>query len=79
MTAYRYSSVMQRLLHALMKKYHDRPMDFADAALVQLAHCEGLQSILTVDCDDFETYRIDGRKRFQIFPSRLQDPAFHSG
>ena len=29
------------MLHALMKKYADRPMDFADATLVHLAHREG--------------------------------------
>lgn len=58
------------VLCALMKKYHDRPMDFANATLVQLAQRQALQTILTIDFDDFETYRIDGRKRFRIFPSR---------
>lgn len=58
------------VLHALMRKYHDRPMDFADATLVQLAQRQSLQAVLTIDFDDFETYRIDGRKRFRIFPSR---------
>jgi predicted nucleic acid-binding protein len=57
-------------LHALMSKYADRPMDFADATLVHLAQRESLAKILTVDHDDFETYRIDGRKAFQILPSR---------
>jgi predicted nucleic acid-binding protein len=53
-----------------MSKFHDRPMDFADATLVQLAQRESLQTILTVDFDDFATYRINGRKRFRIFPFR---------
>lgn len=57
-------------LDALMRKYHDRPMDFADATLVQLAQRESLTTIFTVDHDDFETYRIGGRKRFRILPSR---------
>jgi predicted nucleic acid-binding protein len=57
-------------LEALMLKYRDRPMDFADATLVHLAHREGLSSIFTVDHDDFETYRIAGRRRFRIVPSR---------
>jgi predicted nucleic acid-binding protein len=57
-------------LHALMAKYKDRPMDFADATLVHLAHRESLSLVLTVDHDDFETYRIGGRKRFTILPSR---------
>jgi uncharacterized protein len=57
-------------LHALMAQYEDRPMDFTDATLVHLAACESLSLILTVDHDDFETYRIAGRKRFTILPAR---------
>ena len=58
------------VLHALMAQYQDRPMDFADATLVHLAARESLSLILTVDHDDFETYRINGRKRFSILPHR---------
>ena len=57
-------------LEALMNRYHDRPMDFADATLVHLAERESLSSILTVDHDDFETYRIRGRARFRVAPTR---------
>lgn len=57
-------------LESLMKKYHDRPMDFADATLVHLARRESLATIFTVDRNDFETYRISGRRRFRIFPER---------
>jgi predicted nucleic acid-binding protein len=57
-------------LHALMAQYKDRPMDFADATLVHLAVRESVSVILTVDHDDFETYRIGGKKRFTILPSR---------
>ena len=57
-------------LHALMAQYSDRPMDFADATLVHLAARESLSLILTVDHDDFETYRIGGRKKFNILPRR---------
>jgi predicted nucleic acid-binding protein len=57
-------------LDSLMKRYQDRPMDFADATLVQLARRESLYSVFTVDFSDFEIYRIEGRKRFRIFPSR---------
>ena len=56
-------------LHVLMARYRDRPMDFADATLVYLAERESLPVILTVDRADFSTYRIAGRKRFQIIPS----------
>ncbi len=57
-------------LEALMKKYHDRPMDFADATLVHLARRESLVTVFTVDHADFETYRISGRRRFRIVPER---------
>lgn len=57
-------------LQRLMDEYADRPMDFADATLVHLAARERLSLILTVDHDDFETYRLAGRKRFTILPHR---------
>jgi predicted nucleic acid-binding protein len=57
-------------LETLMRRYHDRPMDFADATLVHLAERESLSTVFTVDHDDFETYRIGARKRFRVLPPR---------
>jgi hypothetical protein len=57
-------------LDGLMRKYADRPMDFADATLVHLARRESLSTVFTIDNDDFETYRIGGRRRFRIVPGR---------
>ena len=57
-------------LDELMRKYADRPMDFADATLVHLARREPLSTVFTVEPDDCETYRIDGRRRFRIVPGR---------
>lgn len=57
-------------LEALMKRYQDRPMDLADATLVRVAERESLSTILTIDHDDFETYRIGKRTRFRIVPDR---------
>jgi predicted nucleic acid-binding protein len=57
-------------LDGLMARYYDRPMDFADATLVHVAKRESLITILTIDHDDFETYRIGRRQRFQILPER---------
>jgi predicted nucleic acid-binding protein len=57
-------------LEALVSRYRDRPMDFADATLVHLARRESLSTILTVDVADFETYRIAGTKKFHILPGR---------
>ena len=58
-------------IEPLMRKYHDRRMDFADATLVHLAHRETLSTVFTIDHDDFETYRIAGRKRLRLLPSRV--------
>jgi len=55
-------------LRALMTRYADRPMDFADATLVHLAQRESLTTIFTLDRDDFETYRIEGQRCFRIIP-----------
>jgi predicted nucleic acid-binding protein len=57
-------------VHALMSRYADRPMDFADATLVYLARREAIHTIFTVDRSDFETYRIEGRRRFRIVPEQ---------
>jgi predicted nucleic acid-binding protein len=57
-------------LDALMTRYRDRPMDFADATLVHLAARESLSTVFTVDQDDFQTYRIGTKKRFRILPLR---------
>jgi predicted nucleic acid-binding protein len=54
-----------------MTRYRDRPMDFADAMLVHLAHQRRISRVFTVDHDDFETYRLPGKKRFHIVPGRI--------
>lgn len=56
-------------IQTVMSRYWDRPMDFADATLVYLARREGLSTIFTVDHADFNTYRIEGRKRFRVLPA----------
>ena len=45
-------------------------MDFAEATLVRAADREGITTVFTIDHDDFQTYRIDGRRRFRIAPER---------
>jgi predicted nucleic acid-binding protein len=56
-------------VQALMLRYWDRPMDFAHATLVYIAKREAVSTIFTVDHADFETYRIEGRRRFRIVPA----------
>lgn len=59
-------------IDALMARYHDRPMDFADATLVHVAQRESVYTVLTVDNDDFETYRVGARRRFRVLPGRVR-------
>jgi hypothetical protein len=44
-------------------------MELADATLVYLAKRESQPTILTVDHADFETYRIEGRRRLRVLPA----------
>jgi len=53
---------------ALMAKYQDIPMDFADATLVSLAEEIDVVEILTLDHRGFGTYRIRGKTTFKIWP-----------
>ncbi len=57
-------------IQALMSRYWDLPMDLADATLVYLAKRETLSTILTVDHADFDTYRIEGKRRFRVIPGK---------
>ena len=54
-----------RRMKALMRKYRNLPMDFADAALVRVAERERLTRILTFD-RHFEIYALPGRARFVL-------------
>ena len=56
-------------LSALMARYSDRPMDFADATLVHVAERESTDLVFTIDHNDFETYRVHDRP-FRIEPPR---------
>lgn len=51
-----------RAAAALMRKYADTPMDFADATLVLLAEALGVRDVLTLDRRGFSAFR-DRRKR----------------
>jgi uncharacterized protein len=60
-------SEMQHV-RALMFRFSDRPMDFADATLTFLAERESIDLVLTIDRADFQTYRIAGKRAFRILP-----------
>ena len=53
---------------ALMAKYQDIPMDFADATLVSLAEEIDVVEILTLDHRGFGSYRVRGKTTFKIWP-----------
>jgi hypothetical protein len=55
-------------IRELMRKYADRPMDLADAALLRVAEREGLRKIFTVDRRDFAVYRLHNRVRPTLLP-----------
>ena len=54
-------------MKALMQKYRDLPMDFADAALVRAAERERITRIVTFD-RHFQLYRLPNRGRFAVLP-----------
>ena len=55
-------------IRELMRKYANRPMDLADAALIRVAEREGLRKIFTVDRRDFSVYRLHNRTRPILIP-----------
>jgi predicted nucleic acid-binding protein len=50
----------------LMRRYHDTPMDFADATLVLLAEAAETGDVLTFDRRGFSTYRFSRNRGFRI-------------
>ena len=55
-------------IRALMRKYRDLPMDFADAALVRVAERDGVRTVFTLDRRDFSVYRPAGIGRLSLVP-----------
>ena len=51
---------------ALMEKYRDLPMDFADACLVTMSEEEKESLVVTLDKKDFSVYRRYGRQAVPI-------------
>lgn len=53
----------------LMRKYHDLPMDLADASLVSIADAINIRTVFTLD-EDFTVYRTKQNKHFKLLPSK---------
>jgi len=57
-------------MQRLTAPYSDRLVDFADATLLWLAMRRHTRRIATTDFNDFETYRLPGRLKFDILFTR---------
>lgn len=55
-------------VRALLAKYADLPMDFADATLVTLGEELGSALVFTTDRTDFSVYRLKDRRPFRVVP-----------
>jgi hypothetical protein len=53
-------------IRALILKYADHNIDFADAAVVWLAEKTGCRAVLTVDVRHFSVFRLGKGKRFEL-------------
>lgn len=62
-TQERYERVLE-----LMARYANVPMDFVDALLVAVAEERSVETVLSLDRRGFGTYRIRGRRHFNILP-----------
>jgi len=60
-----------RRVRALLEKYADLPMDFADGTLVALAEELDSTSVFTTDRTDFSVYRVKGRRPFRVLPDHV--------
>ncbi|MCL4535981.1 MAG: PIN domain-containing protein [Nitrospirae bacterium] len=62
---------LMKTCRRLMKKYHDLPMDLADATLVAVAEAENISTIFTLDHKDFRIYKKEQGKHFRLLPEKL--------
>lgn len=61
-------NVMKRC-RELMRKYHDLPMDLADASLVAMADALNIRTIFTLD-EDFKVYKTKQNRHFKLLPRK---------
>jgi predicted nucleic acid-binding protein len=58
---------LMKTCRELMRKYHDLPIDLADASLVAVADAENIRIIFTLD-KDFKVYKTKQNKHFKLLP-----------
>ena len=54
-------------MHELMDRYHDVPMDFADASLIAVAESRGIKQLFTLD-SDFRIYQLADGTMLELTP-----------
>ena len=59
-------------IRELMEKYHDLPMDLADASIVRVAERERIRRVFTVDQKDFRIYRPTHIRHFTLLPHMIR-------
>ena len=62
------SQASLKRVSALMEKYRDVPMDYADATLVALGEELDIDLVFTLDRRGFSTYRLNQRRHFRLVP-----------
>ena len=62
------SQASLRRVAALMERYRNVPMDFADATLVALGEELSAEMVFTLDYRGFSAYRLGQRKPFRLVP-----------
>ena len=55
---------------AIMRRYEDIKLQFADAALVYLAEREGIRTVFTTDRRDFTILRLKRNRTLKLIPDR---------
>jgi predicted nucleic acid-binding protein len=58
-------------MRELMAKYHDLPMDLADAAIVRVAERQRIHRVFTTDQRDFRIYRPAHIGHFVLLPPAI--------
>ena len=56
----------QSRIVAVLERYKDLPMDYADATLLVLGEFEKVNSVATIDVNDFSVYRMANGKAMKL-------------
>ena len=57
-------------IRTILKQYRTLRLQLADAALLHLAHREGIETVFTLDVRDFSVLRTQSKKRLRLLPAQ---------